>query len=63
MECVGGEPGWAIKAFTTAYGTERSQPILNLDTQQLLLKDDADDPDHDYKRISQPSDLHASPSK
>lgn len=52
MKCVGGKPGWAINAFTKLYGTERRQPILNLDDRQLLLKDDADDPDHDYERIS-----------
>lgn len=52
MKCTGGEPSWAINAFTKFYGTERNQPILNLDEKQLLLKDDADDPDHDYERIS-----------
>ncbi len=52
MRCTGGDPGWAINAFTKLYGTERLQPILNLNEKQLLLKDDADDPDHDYKRIS-----------
>lgn len=63
MDCVGGEPSWAIKAFTTAFGTHRRQPILNLDAKQLLLQDDADDPDHDYKRIAKTPNLNASPGK
>lgn len=50
----GGKPATQIKVLTKMFGSERDQPILELTSQRLLLKDgDEGEPNHDWKRVTE----------
>jgi hypothetical protein len=55
LETTGGEPATAVEAVTKVYGIVRRQPILEVDSEHMLLKDpDAGEADHDYIRVRTP---------
>ena len=52
LETTGGEPTTAVDAVTKIYGVVRRQPILEANTEHLLLQDpDEGEADHDYRRV------------
>jgi hypothetical protein len=49
----GGKPATQIKVLTKMFGSERDQPILELTSKRLLLKDgDEGEPNHDWTRVT-----------
>ncbi|MEO1996462.1 MAG: hypothetical protein ABGZ17_14435 [Planctomycetaceae bacterium] len=55
LETTGGEPATAVEAVTKVYGVVRRQPILEVNSEHMLLKDpDEGEADHDYIRVRIP---------
>jgi hypothetical protein len=53
FETTGGKPSVKVDVLTKMFGNKRDQPILELSSTRLLLKDaDKGEPDHDWSRVT-----------